>query len=152
MSVGINTYASPEIAQSDIALPATLTTSEVDLFVLTDQRHLHKSQLTIYGSAVNSGVTTFNFNYYYGINTSTTPTPSWLWYPITLYATATGVMSQRIIVLSSGSHTTSDTLSWDFTDNIPLGAAFAFKITGKIASNTGTTTCAYTLKVESRDN
>ena len=141
-------YASPEIVQSDIALPSTLTTSEVDLFVLTDQRILHKSQLTIYGSAVLSGLTSATFGYYYGINTSTTATPSWLWYPVTLYATSTGIMTARSVVLNSTSHTSADTLSWDFTDNVPLGATFAFKITGK--ANTGTP--AYTLKVESRDN
>ena len=148
MSVGINTYASPEIVQSDIALPATLTTSEVDLFILTDQRHLHKSQLTVYGSAVLSGLTTVTFNYYMGVNISTSGTPSWLWYPICLYATATGIITQRSVLLNSTSHTSADSLSWDFTDNVPLGACFAFKITGK--SNTGTP--AYTLKVESRDN
>lgn len=146
--ISTNSYASPEIVQSDIALPANLTTSEVELFRTTDQRYLHKSQLTVYGSVVNSGLTTATFNYYMGINTATNGTPVWLWYPICVYTTSTGLMSQRSVVLNSSSHTSADTLSWDFVDNVPLGATFAFKVTGKV--DTGTP--AFTLVVEARDN
>ena len=139
-------YASPEIVNNEISPPSTLTSSQVQLFLSTDQKYLHKSQLTIMASVVNSGLTSATFLYYIGLNSSSTATPSWVWYPVCLYNTSTGEITQRKVVMDSGSY--SDGTSWFFEDDLPFSGCFAFQITG--ASNTGTP--AFTLSVIGRDN
>lgn len=139
----IITYESPVAVTNEISAPATLTTTETELFRTTDQKFLHKSQLTLLSSVVNAGLTTVTFNFY------VTPNPTAqtvLWYPLSLYATATGIMTQRSVLLNSTSY--SDGTSWASVDNIPLASCFGFKVAGK--SNTGTP--AYTLTVLARDN
>jgi hypothetical protein len=141
MSVGINTYESPVEVGNEITAPATLTVTETDIFKTTDQRYLHLSQLTIMASVVLSGLTSATLRYYLSPDGT-------VWYPISLYNTSTGEMTQRSVVLDSGSNSTITSGSWSAMDNVPLGAGFAFKITG--LSNTGTP--AYTLKVIGRNN
>ena len=140
-----STYESPVEVSNEITAPSTLTVTETELFRTTDQRYLHKSQLTIMASVVLSGLTSATLRYYMSGNPmDTTP----VWYPVCLYNTSTGEMTQRSVVLDSGSNSTITSGSWSAMDNVPLGAGFAFKVTG--LSNTGTP--AYTLKVISRDN
>lgn len=140
-----STYESPIEVSNEITAPSTLTVTETELFRTTDQKYLHKSQLTIFTSVVLSGLTSATFRYYLCVNPmDATP----VWYPICLYNTSTGEMTQRSVVLDNGSNSTIISGSWSALDNVPLGACFAFKVTG--LSNTGTP--AYTLKVISRDN
>lgn len=134
-----STYESPVNAVSTIALPATLTTTETDLYVVTDQKFLHKSQLTIYASVTLGGVASATFYYYLTDNGTT-------WYPICLYNTSTGEITQRAVLVDSGSYA-SGGVSY-YADNVPMGAAIGLKITGKSASGTP----AYTVRLMTRDN
>lgn len=143
--VNTQTYESPDTVNNEIVLPATLTTGEVDLFKTTDQKYLHKSQLTVLLSVVLSGLTSATFRAYITGNPMDTTV---VWYPICLYNTISGEIIQRSVVLDSGSNTTATSGSWSAVDNIPLSACLGFKITG--TCNTGTP--AYTLKVLARDN
>ena len=136
-----STYESPVEVSNEITAPSTLTVTETELFRTTDQRYLHKSQLTIMASVVLSGLTSATLRYYLSPDGT-------VWYPVCLYNTSTGEMTQRSVVLDSGSNSTITSGSWSAMDNVPLGAGFAFKVTG--LCNTGTP--AYTLKVISRDN
>ena len=136
-----STYESPVEVNNEATVPANLTVTETTLFLTTDQKYLHKSQLTIMASVVLSGLTSATLRYYCSPDGT-------VWYPVSLYNTSTGEITQRSVVLDSGSNSTITSGSWSAMDNVPLGACFAFKITG--LSNTGTP--AYTLKVISRDN
>jgi len=141
MSVGINTYASPEIAQSDIALPATLTISEVDLFVLTDQRHIHKSQITVYGAVTLGAVTSATFYYYVSPDGTN-------WYPISFFPSGyAAAVNQRSCIIDSTTYSTGGKSM--FEDDIGASAFMSFKITGKSSSGTPTLNA---LKVLTRDN
>ena len=136
-----STYEGPVEVNNEATVPANLTVTETDLFKTTDQKYLHKSQLTIMASVVLSGLTSATLRYYCSPDGT-------VWYPVCLYNTSTGEMTQRSVVLDSGSNSTINSGSWSAMDNVPLGACFAFKVTG--LCNTGTP--AYTLKVISRDN
>jgi hypothetical protein len=136
-------YENPVSIQNEIAAPSTLTSSETEVFRVTDQKYLHKSQLLVYTSVVNSGLTTATFNYYLGILLSGT---TYTWYPVCLYTTSSGLLSQRTTILNSGSYSSSG--SWYGSDFVPLGASFAFRVTGLV--NTGTP--LYTVNVMARDN
>lgn len=122
-------------------VPATLTTSEVDLIIVTKLQDLCKSQLTIYGGVTLGGVASATFYYYLSPDNGTT------WFPISLYATATGVITQRAVVVDATTYATGGVSR--FADNVPLGASTAFKVTGKSATGTPTLT---NIVVMLRDN
>lgn len=127
-------------ANSVTSVPSTLTSSEADLFIVKDYKDLQKSQITIYASVTLGVVTSATFFYYLSPDNGTT------WYPISLYNTSTGEITQRSVVVDSGTYSTGGASR--FADNVPLGASMAFKVTGIAASGTPT----YSLKVLLRDN
>lgn len=135
------TYGQPSRPQlNSVTQPATLTTSEADLFIIKDYKDLQKSQLTIYGSVTLGGVTSATFYYYYSTDNGTT------WFPVCLYNTTSGEITQRAVLVDSGTYAAAS-VSY-FADNHALGAANAFKVTGKSSSSTP----AYTLSIMTRDN
>ncbi len=115
-------------ADSSIALPATLATGEADLVIITNRQYLNVSQLTIYGSVTLGAVASATFYYYYSPDNGTT------WYPVCLYNTSTGEITQRSVVVDSGTYSTGGHSR--FVDNIPLGWCTQFKVTGKSATGT----------------
>ena len=132
-------YESPVQTQSSITVPSALSGTETDLFKIVDQRYLHKSQFTVFASVTLGAVTSATFYYYITPNGTN-------WYPISLYNTTTGEITQRSVVIDSGTYALSS-VSY-FADNVPLGACLGFKITGKSSSGTP----AYTISIISRDN
>lgn len=127
-------------APSTITVPTTLTSSEVDLYIVTISSAIQKSQLTIYGAVTLGVVTSGTFYYYLSPDNGTT------WYPISLYNTSTGEITRRNVVVDSGTYATGG-ISY-FVDNVPFGAATQFKVTGK--SSSATPTLGLTVMV--RDN
>lgn len=117
-------------ADSSISLPATLTTGEVDLIIITNRQYINCSQLSIYGSITLGAVASATFYYYYSPDNGAT------WYPVSLYNTSTGEVTQRSVVVDSGTYATAGHSR--FVDNIPLGWCTQFKVTGKSASGTPT--------------
>lgn len=113
--------------QNSITLPATLTTSEADIFVVKDQKYMMFNQYTIMGQVTLGGVTSATFFYYVSPDGGTT------WYPISLYGTA-GEMTQRPVKVDSATYATGG-VSY-FTDVIDLPATLAFKVTGTSSSAT----------------
>ena len=137
-SVTVN-YNLGDTVNNTITSPATLTVTEADLYVVTDLKYLQHSQLTVYGSVTLGGVTSGTFKYYMTFDGTT-------WYPISLYSTSTGQITQRNVVVDSGTYSKSN-VSY-FADNVPLGACKGFKVTGLSSSGTP----AYSLTVLGRDN
>ncbi len=135
----IISYESPVTVKNETTLPATLTITEATIFSTTDQRYLKKSQLTVMNSVTLGGVASATFYYYLSPNGTD-------WFPISLYNTTSGEMTQRNVLVDSGSYVIGGVSS--FSDNVPLGACYAFKITAKSASGTP----VYTTSVISRDN
>lgn len=123
-------YGFGQQAQNDITLPTTLSTTETDLVIIKDHKYLQASQFTIMVSVDLGAVTSCTFYYYYSPDEGTT------WYPVSLYDTSTGKMTQRSVVVDSGTYATSGHSM--FIDNIGLGACTRFKVTGKSASATPT--------------
>lgn len=139
MSQVTSTYESPVIAMSDISALTALSVTETDLFVTTDQKYLHKSQLTVFGEVTLAGVASSTFYYYLTYDGSN-------WFPVSLYNTSTGEITQRSVLVDSGTYATGGKSR--FVDNVPFGAAIGFKVTGKSASGTP----AMKLSVLVRDN
>lgn len=138
----VSTYEAPVAVNNEITQPTTLTTSEADLFKTTDQKFLHKSQLTLMVKLTLGSATQGTFYAYASPDGST-------WYPICLYNTVTGEITQRKVVADSGSFSTGGgTILW-FVDDIPLSACQAFKITGL---STGASSSTLVLNLFARDN
>jgi len=135
-------YNAPAGARNTITAPTTLTSTETDLFVITDPNFLKKSQLTVYGTVTLGAVASATFYYYMSPDNGTT------WFPISLYSTTTGEMTRKSVLVDSGTGTFPTTGAYRFIDNVPLGATTQFKVRGK--SDSGTP--AYTLTVMFRDN
>ncbi len=136
----ITSYANGYQAATSITVPTTLTTSETDLFIIKNLGDLKSSQLTVYGGVTLGGVASATFYYYVSPNIgAASPT----WYPISLYNTSTGEITQRAVLVDSGTYATGGVS--EFADNVPLAACTAFKVTGKSAS--GTPTLALTVMV-----
>lgn len=123
-------YNNGTTANNTISVPATLTVTETDLYVVTNYAYLRKSQVTVFADVTLGAVASATFYYYYSIDNGTT------WYPVSLYNTSTGQISQRAIVVDSGTYATGGASR--FVDNVPLGTSLAFKVTGKSASGTPT--------------
>lgn len=119
-------------------IPTTLTNSETDLYIVTENAYVKQSQFTIYLEVASGQTATF---YYYG-----SPDSGTTWYPICLYNTTTGELTQRPAVLDSGSYTANS--KYYGIDNIAAGAYTKFKVTGKSATGTP----AYTVIVTGRNN
>ena len=118
---------------SSITIPSAFAgATETDLFILADTKYVRASQLTIMGSVTLGGVTSVTFYYYYSPDSGTT------WYPVSLYNTSSGEMTRRSVLLDSGTGTYPVSTHSRFVDNVPLGAATQFKITGVSASGTPT--------------
>jgi len=126
---------------STITTPATLSTSETDLYIVKDFKYVQASQLSIYGNVTLGSVTSATFNYYFSTDSGTT------WFPVCLYNTSTGAMTQRSVLVNSGTYAASS-VSY-FLDNIPMSSSTAFKVTG--LQTTGTA-CAFNLSVMVRNN
>lgn len=135
----------PQALQVGQAAP-TLTTSEVDILVITDETFLKKSQYAIYATtnlATNSN-TSVTLYYYWGVMVAS----SIVWFPASLYATATGIQTQRKVVLDSTTYVASNVTS--MTDNLPTSPAMQFKITGKFTG--GSVAPPTTVTLYARDN
>lgn len=128
MDVTIN-YGTGAPLKNTITIP-TLTTSEQDLFIVKDSANLKYSQLAIYGAVTLGTSASATFNYYGSIDGGTT------WYPISLYATSTGVITQRSVVVNSTTYALTG-VSY-FLDFVPLPGTTAFKVTGLCASGSAT--------------
>ena len=126
---------------STIALPSTFTTSEVDLAIFLDKAWTPKSQLTIMGAVTLGAVVSATLYYYYTTDSGTT------WYPVSLFNTSTGEMTQRAVLVDSGTYALTGVSR--FVDNLPLGVCNGFKITGKSSSATPGLTALF---VGVRDN
>lgn len=126
-------------ANNSITPPATLTTTEADLFVTTDRKYMQESQITVLGSVTLGGVASATFYYYTSLDNVT-------WYPISLYNTSTGEITQRAVLVDSGTYVKSGASL--FADNVPLGVANYFKVAGKSATGTP----AYSVLVGFRNN
>lgn len=140
----MQTTSYPQALQVGYAAP-TLTTSEADILVVTDASFMKKSQFTIFATTnlAAGSTTSVTLYYYYGINVAGTMT----WIPVSLYATATGIQTRRQVVIDSTTYVVSNISS--MSDNIPLGAAIQFKVTGKY---TGGSAPATTVTIYARDN
>lgn len=123
-------YEQSGVRQSVIAFPSNITTTEADLYKITDMGSLNNSQITVYGSVKLGTNASATFYYYYSPDSPTATTIRW--YPVSLYNTTNGEITQRSVVVDSGTYVTSS-VSY-FADNIPLGACQQFKITGKAAT------------------
>jgi len=133
-------YGSGSRAQKFITPPATLTTTETDLVVVKDHKYLDSSQLTIFLSVTLGAVASATFYYYYSLDEGTT------WHPVSLYDTSTGKMTQRAVVIDSGTYAVGGVSL--ALDNLGLGTTTQFKVTGKSASGTP----AYAVAVGVRNN
>lgn len=122
------------------ASSTTLSTSETTLLTITDPKYLKSSQLSIYVSVTLGAVASATFYYYFSPDSGTT------YYPVSLYNTSSGEITQRAVLVDSGTYA-SGGVSY-YLDNVPMPAATTLKITGKSASGTP----AYTLTVLARDN
>ena len=121
-------YEQAGVRPSTIAFPANITTTEADLYKITDGASISQSQLTIYASVKLGTNATATLNYWYSPDPSTATSPRW--YPISVYATSTGVVTQRQVVINSTTYAVSS-VSY-ITDSIPMGACQQFKITGVV--------------------
>lgn len=139
----IISYGAASKAASTITIPTTLTSTETDLFIHVGTGILRYSQFTIYAGVTLGGVTSSTFYYYVSPNASDA---SPVWYPISLYATSTGEITQRAVLVDSGTYVIGGVSQ--FCDNLPVPACVGFKITGK--SSSGTPTLA--LSVMTRNN
>lgn len=122
------------------ATATTLSSTETPLLTITDTKFLKSSQFTVYATVTLGAVASATFYYYYSPDNGTT------WLPVSLYNTSSGQMTQRSVVVDSGTYSASGVYS--FTDNVPVGACTQFRITGKSASGTP----AFTLTLLGRDN
>ncbi len=127
-----NGYEPGYAAKNEITAPANLSVTETDLYVIKIESAMQKSEFTIYGAVTLGAVTSATFNYYYSPDGGTT------WFPVTLYNTTNGEITQRKVVVDSGSYSTGG-VSY-FADNHQMGSATAFKVTGLSASGTPTLT------------
>lgn len=133
-------YDSPYVIANETTLPATITVTEATIWSTTNLKPLRFSQLTVYSSTtLNSNNVTYN--YYYSPDNGTT------WYPVSLYNTSTGEMTQRAVLVDAGTYATGG-VSY-FVDNVPLGAATQLKITAKTSASTVST---YVITVMARNN
>ncbi len=107
---------------STIALPSTLTTSEVDLFIATDGKYLKHSQFSVMVSLDLGAVMSGTFFYYVSPDGGTN------WYPVSNYNISTGEITQRKVVVDSGTYVTGGHSKYN--DDVP--------VTGKAASGTPT--------------
>lgn len=105
-----------------------LSSSEATLLTVTDITKLRASQFSVYGSLDLGAVTSCRFYYYFSPDNGTT------WFPVSLYNTSNGEITQRSIVVDSGTYSTNGHSM--FLDDIQVSGATAFKITGKSASGT----------------
>lgn len=128
-------YEQSGVMASTIALPTTLTTSEADLGIYSYGGGIKQSQLSIYVGLTLGGVAKGTFNYYYSPNYGDSANAT-VWYPVSLYNTSTGEITQRSVVVDSGTYATGGVSR--YVDNVPLGGCVAFKVTGIAASGTPT--------------
>lgn len=141
MSNATVTYGNASFPQANsIATVTALSTSETDIFVVKDMKDMEKSQTTIYGSVTLGAVASATFYYYVSPDNGTT------WHPISLYNTSTGEVTQRAVLVDSGTYATGGVSL--FADSVPMPATTAFKVTGKSATGTP----AVSLKIMLRDN
>jgi hypothetical protein len=120
--------------------PTTLTTSEVDLGIFNSAAYLNQSQISIYGSVTLGAVASATFYYYYSPDSGST------WYPVSLYNTSTGEITQRSVVVDAGTYVTGGKSL--FLDSTPVAAGNWFKVTGKSATGTP----AFLITVMGRNN
>ena len=105
-----------------------LTTSEATLLTVTDTKLLKSSQLSIYISVELAAVASATFYYYFACDGTLD------WYPVCLYNTSTGAMTQRSVVIDSSTYVSGSNSF--ILDNVPMPAGAKLKITGKCASGT----------------
>jgi hypothetical protein len=120
-------------------VPTTLSSTETPIYLVAYSGNVQLSQLAVY-LEMGTGGTTGTFNYYESPDNGTT------WYPVSLFSTSTGVLSQRSVVLSSASFTYSSKY-WG-QDTLPATAMTMLLITGTSAASTP----AYTCVVMGRNN
>ena len=126
------------ISTSFNALLGNLNATETPVFLIAGLNSMAKSQLSAYLTAASGNNATFY--YYYSPDVGVT------WIPLCLYNTSTGELTQRSVLLDSGSYTYNS--NYEGLDNIPMSAASMLLITGK----SSTSSQAYTCTVVVRDN
>lgn len=128
-------YAPPGVAKyaSNVSLN---TSTETDLVVITDGKHLPKSQLSVYMDYALGSATEIDIRYYCSPDYGTT------WFQIPIKNTSTGVLANTPSVINSTSPS-------KVIEDIAFSATAGFKVTGKSVGSTGTMTNIYVI---SRDN
>lgn len=122
------------------ATATALSGTETNLLTITDTKYLKSSQLSIYLSVTLGAVASATFYYYFSPDNGTT------YHPVSLYNTSTGEITQRSVLVDSGTYSTGGVSL--ALDNVPMAAGTTLKITGKSASGTP----AFALTVLARDN
>jgi hypothetical protein len=132
-------YNAPLMAAQ--ATKALENTTETDVFIITDEGFLKKSQVTNYFKVALGTATDVTFGYYCSPDEGTT------WYKLPLRSATTAVLADVPVKIDSTSPSTGGVYS--VVDNIPLSACTAFKITAK---SQGGTTATVTVTTYVKDN
>lgn len=133
-------YSLPAPLTSTITVPTSITTSEADLFIITDQKVLRKSQITILFDVTLGSATKVGFRYYLWDGTT--------WYPIPIKNLSSGELTDVPSLIDSSSYLVTGS-QYRSVEEIPLTGGMGFKITGVA---TGATATLNTLAVYVKDN
>lgn len=136
-------YPTGGLVNNDITAPATLNTSETQVFLHNHLGALRDSQYTVYLAVTLGAVASATFYYYW---TPLYNGASTVWYPVCLYNTSTGQEPRRAVVIDSTAYSTGGVSL--AVDELPVGSSTAFQITA--ISATGTP--SYSVNVMRRNN
>ncbi len=110
----------------------TITTSEADLFTVTDGTYFAKSQLTIYYDITTA--VQVKLRYYFSHDGGTT------WYPIAIkdLVTNIGYLKDTPSIIDPNTSYSYSSGKFRLIEDIPVSGHMGFKVTAQTASSTAT--------------
>lgn len=113
----------------------SIPTSETTLMTITDAKYLMKSQIAFLISVAPGSSTGVKIRYYASVDGLT-------YYPIPSKNVGTGVLTDLPSELTSASYVDASS-NWVATDELPMPACMAFKVTGQSVTATATLNSAW---------